>query len=462
MENTNTAVNTAIATDPAATRAAAGAMPLILPGPYADAITAFEAGVQMDTPYRKPGGIIEWVEKPIRTLAIFGDSITQQNATLTQLESRGYAVPLRFRLRQRFELARMVSTQHDDGLRYNHGYGAYSPEQLINGTMTDAIGVLPVQPIADLDATDPPAVFVFCGSNPGESVANTAADIISIWDDQKSKGRFVIAAEVLPRSLAQGSTVTANIYAVNAILKPAAAARGIPYVEWALAFADPESPQGYANPAYVVSDGVHPNTLGGIVLSELLEAAISKYIQPIEPTIPGTGESWVSVNPSFDDANANGYADNFTFPTAVITANSIIADAGGNWQRITSNHATTTGQVIRNTTGESSAGWAVGDWVRATCEVRVPAEDIGSWAIKGMQCEVVKTGSSTVFTYDMYQSVSTLLASSDISGKPLNGRFLTPPYQISADATGIFAYIRFWGSGTFEIRNLGVVKVAAP
>jgi lysophospholipase L1-like esterase len=390
--------------------------------------------------------------------AFLGDSITQQFGTLTRFETRGYGPPLRFRLRQRMRIVPMVSTQHDDGIRYNHGYGTYSPSQILNGTMTDAIGASPVQPMADIAASNPPAVFVFCGSNPGSDVAATAADIIAIWDTLRAAGRFVAGAEVLPRSAAQGATATANIYAVNAILGPAADARGIPFVRWASAFANPSSPEGYAKPAYVAVDGVHPNSLGGVVLSELAEPVLLPHIALEEPTYPSAGGAWVTPNAGFVDGNSDGYADSITFPGAVISAASVIPATGGNWQRITSNHSSNTGQVIRNTSGVAANGWAVGDWVQATCEIRVPAPDVAAWNFRGIQCEMVKTGGTTTTYTDMFQVTNTMSTAAEVLGKPLTGRFLTPPFQIPGDATGIFAYLRFWGSGTFEFRNLGVFK----
>jgi hypothetical protein len=356
----------------------------------------------------------------------------------------------------------MVSTQHVDGIRWNHGYGTYSPLDILNGTMNGAVGATPVQPLADIAASNPRVVFVHCGSNPGSSVAVTANAIISIWDTLRSQGRFVIAAEVLPRSAAQGATVTANIYAVNVIIKAAALARGIPYVEWASAFADPSSPEGYANPALVAADGVHPNPTGGWVLSGVLETAISSLISSVEPSVPAAGQSWVTPNPLFVDANSNGYADDMTFPTGVITANSIITADGGNWQRITSNHSTNSGQVIRNTGGTSANGWAVGDWVQATCEIRVPSGDVAAWNFRGVQCELLHAGTANTFCYDMFQVPSTMSVAAEVLGRPMTGRFLTPPFQITADCTGIFAYLRFWDAGTFEIRRLGVVKTTAP
>ena len=391
--------------------------------------------------------------------AFLGDSITQQIGTLTRFETRGYAVPLRFRLQQRFEIVPMVSTQHDDGIRYNHGYVTYSPDQILNGTMTDAIGALPVEPMADIAASDGDAAFVFCGSNPGASPAATAADIISIWDALRVN-HFVMGAEVLPRGVAQGATVTANIYAVNAILKPAAAARGIPFVEWAADFADPSSPEGYSNPLYT-ADGVHPNNLGGVVLSEILETYLNLYTPTEIPTYPTPGGAWVTANPQFVDSNADGIADGLHTLPASVTAASIIPATGGNWQRITTNHNSNTVQIIRNSSGASSNGWAVGDVVRATCEIRVQPEDLADWNLKGVQLDLVKTGGTTTSLSDMFLSTSSF-SSTALTGKPYIGRFLTPPFEIPADATGIFAYIRLWGAGgatTLEIRNLGVFKV---
>jgi hypothetical protein len=392
--------------------------------------------------------------------AFLGDSITQQIGTLTRFETRGYAAPLRFRFRQRFDIVPMVSTQHDDGIRYNHGYGTYSPDQILNGTMTDAIGASPVEPMADIAASDPPAVFVFCGSNPGASSAATAADVIAIWDVLLAAGRFVMAAEVLPRGSAQGSSVTAAIYAVNAILKPAAAARKIPYVEWADAFADSSSPEGYSNPLYT-ADGVHPNNLGGVVLSEILETYLDLYTPTEIPTYPTPGGAWVTANPQFVDSNADGIADGLHTLPASVTAASIIPATGGNWQRITTNHNSNTVQIIRSSSGASSNGWAVGDVVRATCEIRVQPEDLADWNLKGVQLDLVKTGGTTTSLSDMFLSTSSF-SDTALTGKPYIGRFLTPPFEIPGDATGILAYFRYWGAGgstKFEIRNLGVFKI---
>lgn len=377
------------------------------------------------------------------TLAIFGDSITAQNTAINspgiRFASIGYAAYGNFLLNHGFDFVKKTSTAHGDGVDWDFGYGGYSAEELLNGKSG-------VYPMNDLAASDPSHVFVFCGSNPD---ATTAESIIAIWDTLRAAGRRVFAAEVLPRAESFGSTVRDAIYAVNVTIKAAAAARGIPFLEWASTFA--VSPGGYANPAYVMADGVHPNILGASVLGDVWADWIGRWaVAPFE--VPAAASaSWVTGNP-YMSGDVSGGATGWTFPAACSAKSKITDPDGTVWQRITNTQAGYAGAIYRQTAGTGT--WSVGDTVRGVCRVRGVAS---GWDIKNIDIRVVQIGGSATESYAMYSATSDITATGIVS--PMTGLIVGPPHVVQTGVTALYTYVRCYGSGTFDFTHCGCVKI---
>jgi hypothetical protein len=422
--------------------AAAQATAKTPPGVYASQIIAFQNGVGAGEIYRAPDGATAWLTPFLGNLAIAGDSITAQNTGVlvgtgnNSFRSDGYATVARRKLLGAFELTKKTSTASADGLDWDFGYGAFSAADFLNGKSS-------VFPMDDIAAADPDTVFVFLGSNASESAST---DIIAIWDQFREDGRRVLAAEVLPRhSTAAGydAGALAETYALNAILKAAAASRNIPFLEWAALVV--EEPGGYGS-LVNFPDAVHP----GIVGANVLGTAFADFVSPYcgDPfAIPADGNAaWLTGNP-YLTGDSSGGATGWTFP-AQVTARSKITDADGTgWQRVTLTSATNA--IIRQTAGTNTA--VAGDIVRPVMRIRGIES---GWALQNVHVRLYHGGTDAGF-----HSADGIKATYSEITEVLDGLFLGPEYEIPAEFSGLYTYIYSTGSGTYDFRQAGVIKV---
>jgi hypothetical protein len=386
----------------------------------------------------------------IRTpLAIFGDSITGQNSLIetgaaSGFWAIGYAAWGMFYAGRQFDLAKRISSVSADAPDWDFGYGSYSASDLLNGNRSGD----GVYPMTDLATADPESVFVFCGSN-GVSGPTTTDSILEIWDTFRTAGRRVFAAEILPRTAAAfgyDATALAATYANNATLKAAAAARGIPFLEWASLVA--LAPGDYGDVQWM-PDNVHPGTRGAQRLGIAFAEFISRYFKNDFATPAIGSASWLTGNPGMS-GDVSGGATGFTFG-ADVTAKSKVTDPDGTvWQRVSFSGATGA-QNTRQTSGTNTA--QTGDVVRAVCRIRGVSAD---WAIRNIRLRLLRQGDATLFrSGDMHAS------SPDATAIELlpDGYLLGPEYTIPAATTNLFTYLNFWGSGSLDIRELGIIKV---
>jgi lysophospholipase L1-like esterase len=386
----------------------------------------------------------------IRTpLAIFGDSITAQN-TITETNqfagftSAGYATWGMFYAGRQYDLAKRISSVSTEAPDWDFGYSSYSAQQLLDGNRSGD----GVYPMTDLATADPESVFVFCGSN-GVVGSTTTDAILEIWDTFRAAGRRVFAAEILPRTAdAAGydATALAATYANNATLKAAAAARGIPFLEWASLIAT--EPGGYGDPEWL-PDEVHPGTRGAQRLGVAFAEFISRYFKNDFATPAIGNAAWLTGNPGMS-GDVSGGATGFSFG-GDISAKSKVTDGDGTvWQRVTVTSGGGT-QNTRQTSGTNTA--QAGDVVRAVCRIRGVS---AGWAIRNIRLRMLRQGDATVFRAgDMHTTT--------VDTDPLvllpDGYLMGPEYTIPAATTNLFTYLNFWGSGSVDFREFGIIKV---
>lgn len=401
-----------------------------------------------------------WTARKITSLALFGDSITDQNSTVATSnpngvleQSLGYAVNALFLLEHPFDLVERTTSAYVDNGDRDFGYGSYSAQQLIDGNRSGD----GVYPLTDLANADPDDVFVFAGSNPD---TDTVGALVELWDTFTAAGRRVFAAEILPRgenASGYDGTELANCYTYNVLLKAAAQSRGIPFLEWADAIA--LGPGDFADESLLnASDHVHPNRRG----AELLGARFAAFIEPFcgaAYSLPVDGDAaWVTINP-YVAGDSSGLATGFTKtnPAGGTTTASKISDGDGTvWQRLVISQPGTYNAVTYRQSSGTSGTFAVGDIVRPVCRVR---GDASGWDIKAFH----------IIIYDKVATVTTARNSgmydyaTSLSSKPTlevaDGLILGPPYTIKADTTDIYTYFQAWGSATIDIRQIGLIKV---
>ena len=389
--------------------------------------------------------------RKVTDLAIFGDSITAQNTdnngTTVFYSPKGYATVAQILNGYAFNLVKKVSTAHVDGIDYDFGYGAYSASDLLNGKS----GVFPM---ADIAAADPKDVFVFCGSN-GVAGAATTDSILGIWDTFRAAGRRVFAAEILPRCLGAsgyGAPELAATYANNVTLKAAAAARGIPFLEWASSVA--LSPGGYGDPQYM-PDFVHPGQKGADVLGAQFAAFMAPYVGP-SFVIPADGDSrWRTGNP-YVAGNVSGIATGYT---ATGYTGSKVTDGDGTvWQRLNINSATTNEKIFRQTSG--SGTFQNGDIVVPIVRVRGNSTDWGT--IKNVQISLYRNEGAGIVRVSAgnYITNNSGIDASPASS-PINGFIMGTPVNVTGSTTQLFTYFAVLGTavGQFDIRQIGALKI---
>ena len=397
-------------------------------------------------------------------LALFGDSITDQNSLkevgvdVASTQSIGWATYGMMQLGSPFSLVRRTTSAYGDNGDYTFGYGSYSPSDLLNGNRNND----GVYPMTDLAAANPSNLFIHGGSNTaGVSAATNAANIIALWDANRALGRRVFSAEILPR--VEGATGTynstdlANCYAANAIIEAAAAARGIPFLKWASVVA--LAPGGFGNPIFFPStDGVHPNTLGaqrlGIAWADFMRPFCGPAYQP-----PASGSSaWVTTNP-YMTGDVSGTATGWTGsnPTGgTLTRSKVTDDDGTVWQRLTASQSGTYNfWTFRQASGTGT--FAPGDVVIPVARVR----GVNSgWDMKGVRLWVYSTISgSTAYRWGAYSISNTAAAATPVID-PVSGLIVGTPYTVPANTTGMFTYLQGFGSGSIDVRQIGLVKIA--
>lgn len=386
----------------------------------------------------------------IRTpLAIFGDSITAQNTILetnqfSGFTSAGYATWGMFYAGRQYDLAKRTSSVSSDAPDWDFGYSSYSAADLLNGNR----GGDGVYPMTDLATADPESVFVFCGSN-GVAGATTTDAILAIWDTFLAAGRRVFAAEILPRTSSAagyGPTELAATYANNATIKAAAAARGIPFLEWASLIAT--EPGGYGDPQWL-PDNVHPGTRGAQRLGIAFAEFISRYFKNDFATPAIGSASWLTTNPGMS-GDVSGGATGFTFGTDITSKSKVTDDDGTVWQRVSFSGAGGS-QNTRQTSGTNTA--QTGDVVRAVCRIRGVS---ASWAVRNIRLRMLRQGDATVFRAGDMHTTS-------VDTDPLvllpDGYLMGPEYTIPASTTNLFTYLNFWGTGSVDFREFGIIKV---
>ncbi len=387
--------------------------------------------------------------RKISELALLGDSITDQNSDTQYYYSMGYAVRGLGKLGWPFTTEPRIVSAYTGVPDWTHGYGSYSPQNILNGNR-NGDGVYPMQ---DITAADPDDVFVHIGSNTGSG--DDTSSILQIWDTLRADGRRVFAAEILPRvngAFGYNSAALAQCYATNANLKVAAQSRGIPFLEWASQIT--LGANDFADPIYF-QDGVHPNNLG----AQKLGASFASFISPFAGlpfSIPALGSPlWLTSNP-YVTGNVSGLATGYTTSGATTTKSKVIDGDGTEWQRLTCsqspNYASWT---LRQSSGAGT--FPAGDVVRVIAKVRGVSS---GWDYKNVQVALYSTisGTTAIRIAGNFAS-NTFISTLSKVDQAEEALLLSPPYTIPSNTTAMFSYLQGFGSGSVDIRQIGVIKV---
>jgi hypothetical protein len=148
--------------------------------------------------------------------------------------------------------------------------------------------------------------------------------------------------------------------------------------------------------------------------------------------------------------DVSGGATGFSFGSDVSAKSKVTDGDGIVWQRVTVTSGGGT-QNTRQTAGTNTA--QAGDVVRAVCRIRGVS---AGWAIRNIRLRMLRQGDATVFRAGDMHPGTPDTGALELLG---DGYLLGPKYTVPASTTNLFTYLNFWGSGSVDFREFGIIKV---
>ncbi|MDB6076503.1 MAG: hydrolase family protein [Akkermansiaceae bacterium] len=352
-------------------------------------------------------------------------------------------------LGQRFDLTRRKTKngyQEESGTEgdWDFGYPSFRAYQLLANP----------GPMGDLLAQSSDLIVGMAGTNDifldSAPAATVAARIGLLWDALVAAKRQFIWMEIPPHGVAITNSL---VDATNALLRPAAIARGITLLPW-----DPSLVSGGAAlPQYFdPSDPTHPNTAACYKQALYILSAVDGFIQPTAPVYTNPADGiWLTGNPTLT-GSASGVATNW-----VNNSPSLITPTknGGDQQILTVAQSPGTYAKALFSSPFATTGWAVGDLVEGVFSIDVSASGLD---MKGLEACLYFAGvSSNPSTSAMKTEDYDPLRFAGTS-KPGIYTLRTPPSRIPHGATGVAIALQPYGSGTIKIIAGGVRKSTQP
>lgn len=403
----------------------------------------------------------------ISKLALLGDSNTANTSGLSfgieNYFAPGYGSYLCRALGQKAELVINPETGDSDfGLN-----GATAAWFLgANATAVDYLDALL--------ASDADTVVVMLGTNDmaagsgNLSGADCAANIIELWDIIIAGGKNIAAVACFPQHSgnADAAQFKSRKAACDAILRPAAAARGS-RVQWITVDSSlDDDDDGYMDSIYISDTSapkVHTNITGackaGLAMGEALLPRVSGngMVHPI----PASGSAlWKTPNPYLTGTPGAGNTATSLNLTAVVTASKqLIARTDGvtgNWQEITINGDSNFDPPNLNSGYFNNVYFDVASFVAGATLVATAEFEIVSGTIYHAQLVIFYNGSNR--TADAFHNGA--LGNVLMSPLPL-GRYplQTIPWVSTGTTSTLRVALQTWGDGVIRLGRFGAFEV---
>jgi len=444
-EVTNTAVNAAIATDPAASRTAMGAASDVIPGPFATEDGAELAGVTPGNRYTRFDGSIAYVREPITHVAIMGDSITNQNASASNATLRFFFDGGYFTHAMARSGGRFLPVKNTNNNAYSFATGGMKVAQITATHLPQVI------------ASGAKACIVQGGINntsaPVVNPETTAGQIRDQWLALRAAGILPIATTVLPIENPTAE-IKSWVMAINPLIRTLAADNGVPLCDWAHLV---ETSPGSGEAQLWYSDGVdtyHPGRESAPLLGKALAATMAAALRLTRK--PYAEGSIVSVNSAL--AGSAGQPTTWSNPTigagGTLVSKELVADpeTGGNWWEIEVSGS----QTVRSTLF-LSGGSLAGKNIFGAVELEVLSGSLGFMALR-----VLSSGAATNIESGHFRLDQNFEIDASRRLVPADGRILltTPDHTMPADSTGHSLTFSFMGVTKFRIRRPAIIEIA--
>lgn len=301
-------------------------------------------------------------------------------------------------------------------------------------------------PVADACATNADVFVLEGGTNDlGLPATTVISRINAYWTYFRSRGKEVIALNVLPVGIVKGGTLIRDrVNAINAALPAIADSLGVKLIDvHSLANFDSE---GFPT-TESIWDGLHPSTSYAHKIAKAIAAEIEpRTLENSEPLIPPAGSArWLTPNPFPSQASQ---------PLGWVRAGGSSAwsaqtDADGTlWQRISMTHA---GDESSWLYGGTTQGFVPGDTVRLCARLRQVAAGLECQSIR-MAC--VFYGPSVVIT-DAIQTGNPGTGVLD----PVSGLFVSDEIVIPAGTNEVrWEIFHRANRATVDLRQVGIFK----
>lgn len=312
--------------------------------------------------------------------------------------------------------------------------------------------------VAAAAAVDVDAVVVLIGSNDiaaGTAVATILSNIQGIWATLRATGKQVIACTLPPRAGTSGENQA--LRDLNRLIRTAALARGIRLCDWYHALVDATTG---APSSGVLSDGVHPNSVGaarlGSVLASTLQLFAGDVADPLGFDNVDTADAL--ANGMFVGSSsglATGWS-NTAAGGAVLTNTKVARGdlAPGEWQQVVCVAPTpgTDGYTLQAAT--VTTGFAAGDRFVASVEFET---DAAGWDCRAFWLQLYAVGASSYGSGVNEQSGASAAAA---LWRPPSGVLRTAPLTVPASPTQLLFQIIVRGGSTIRYGRAQLIKVA--
>jgi lysophospholipase L1-like esterase len=180
-------------------------------------------------------------------------------------------------------------------------------------------------------AKKPAACVVLAGTNDVNgaiSIQTTAANLKSMYQQLRAAGILPVCCLITP--IANSGAQVPRVTLINDWITRYASAHGYPLVDFFSPLVDTST--GAFSAAYT-SDGTHPNNAGAKIMGQALSDALSSWLPPYKPWLPGSNTSNDSnlllANPlMLTDTNADGIPDGWSHSASVGATDALVTETG--------------------------------------------------------------------------------------------------------------------------------------
>ena len=396
----------------------------------------------------KYGDLLARPAKP--TLIAIGDSITDNNHTATSWN--GSSLSRTSGYRADGYLVRAMIMMRQPCSWFDVGISSQVTAQMLARFDSDVTPYAP-QIVVEAGGTND----VRSGMNADLIISNRLA----MWRKVYAWGGKVVATTI-PPSVDSSTPQRRVAQQVNAWMRDYARANPAQFalVDWAPVLNDPLT--GGIKVSMMDVAGVHPNTLGALMVAAKFAAAIGTFLPPTVDALPvdNVNDATNLMSTPLMTGTTGGKAGNYTGTNALgwfgsTTATTAVGakvtrvDGLGEWQQITVT-GSGTAAVNRNATG-----WSVGDVVVASCEFET---DAAGWVDGTVDLRLLCLDAAGTVVLHLATALS-VGQDSTVLGRMASGILRTPPIEIPTGTVSLRCDLMKLNAGVVRFGRIDIRKL---